>query len=321
MKKDLLSITDLEREDIESLISLSFDLKQMRQKKQDTHFSPLKGKTLAMIFHKASTRTRLSFEVGMFHLGGIAIYLNTHDLQMGRGESISDTARILSSYVDGILIRTYQQEEVEEMARWARVPVINGLTNKHHPCQILSDLFTIKEKTGALESLKIAYIGDGNNIANSWLQAAARLNLHLWVACPHGYEPDPEVVREVEALQGPDKKRIVISHDPQEAAYQADVLYTDVWVSMGQEEEKETRKKAFAGFQINEALVQKARKNVLVMHCLPAYRGEEITPGVLDSKNSIIFQQAENRLSMQQAILLKLLGNTYAESTGKTDKQ
>jgi len=312
MKKDLLSIKDLDREDIESLISLSFDLKQMRQKKQDIHFSPLKGKTLAMNFQKASTRTRVSFEVGMFHLGGIALYLNTNDLQMGRGELIPDTARVLSGYVDAILIRTYQQEEVEEMARCAAVPVINGLTNKLHPCQILSDLFTIKEKTGALESLKIAYIGDGNNVANSWLQAAAKLNLHLWVACPHGYEPDPEVIRGIEALQSSDRKQIVIGHDPQEAAYQADILYTDVWASMGQEEEKETRKQAFDGYQINEALVQKAKKDVLVMHCLPAYRGEEITAGVLDGKNSVVFDQAENRLYMQQAILLKLLGGAPA---------
>jgi len=317
MKKDLLSIKDLDREDINSLISLSFDLKKMRQEKQDLHFSPLKGKTLAMIFQKASTRTRVSFEVGMFRLGGIALYLNSNDLQMGRGESIADTARILSGYIDAILIRTYQQEEVEEMARCATVPVINGLTNKHHPCQILSDLFTIKEKTGALESLKIAYIGDGNNVANSWLQVAATLNLQVWVACPQGYEPDPDVIGEVEALQSADRKKIIICHDPQEAAYQADILYTDVWASMGQEEEKEKRKRDFAGFQINEELVRKAGKDVLVMHCLPAYRGEEITAGVLDGKNSIVFDQAENRLYMQQAILLKLLGGGVPSEKGK----
>ncbi|MEW5801329.1 MAG: ornithine carbamoyltransferase [bacterium] len=308
MKKDLLSIKDLDREDIESLLSLSFDLKQRRQKKQDIHFSPLKGKTLAMLFQKPSTRTRVSFEVGMFHLGGIALYLNANDLQLGRGESISDTARVLSGYVDAILVRTYQQEEVEEMARFATVPVINGLTNKFHPCQVLSDLFTIKEKTGALESLKIAYIGDGNNVANSWLYAAAKMNLNLWVACPRGYEPDPEVISEVESLQGAAKKRIVIGYVPEEAAYQADVLYTDVWISMGQEEEKEKRKQAFSGYQLNEALLQKARKDALVMHCLPAHRDEEITSGVLEGKNSVVFDQAQNRLYMQQAILLKLLG-------------
>jgi ornithine carbamoyltransferase len=192
------------------------------------------------------------------------------------------------------------------------VPVINGLTDRFHPCQILSDLFTIKEKTGALESLKIAYIGDGNNVANSWLQAAAKLNLHLWVACPAGYEPDPEVIKQIDALKTAARKQIVIGHDPQEAAYQADVLYTDVWVSMGQEEEKEKRKQALAGYQINEELLQRARKDALVMHCLPAHRGEEISAGVMDGKNSVVFDQAENRLYMQQAILLKLLGGVPA---------
>lgn len=313
MKKDLLSIKDLDLEDIEGLLALSFDLK--RKRRGNYPFAPLKGKTLAMIFKKPSTRTRVSFEAGMFYLGGVAIYLNMNDLQTGRGESIPDTARVLSGYVDAVLVRTHSQEEVEELARFASIPVINGLTDKFHPCQILSDLFTIKEKTGRLEGLKLAYIGDGNNVANSWLHAAAKLNLHLCIACPPGYEPDPEVVRETvgsgEAAGKSSgeraRKPIVIGHDPDEAAYQADVLYTDVWVSMGQDEEKEKRRQAFAGYQINEALLQKARKDALVMHCLPAHRGEEITGEVLDGKNSVVFDQAENRMYVQQAVLMKLL--------------
>ncbi|MCL6582740.1 MAG: ornithine carbamoyltransferase [bacterium] len=314
MNKDLLTVKDLTAEDFEHLMALSFDLKRKRKMGQDVHFAPLKGKTLAMIFQKPSTRTRISFEVGMVRLGGYALYLNANDLQIGRGEPIADTARILSGYVDAVLIRTFQQKEIEELARLATIPVINGLTDKFHPCQILSDLFTIREKIGPLSSsLKIAYIGDGNNVANSWLQAAAMLNLHLWIACPSGYEPDPEVIREAEVSEGIAQGRIVITHDPQEAAYQADVLYTDVWVSMGQESQKEERRQAFRGYQINAALVQKANKDALVMHCLPAHRGEEITDEVLEGKNSVVFDQAENRLYLQQALLLKLLGAPFLE--------
>lgn len=312
---------DLNREDFESLLALSFDLKLKRKKQQDINFAPLKGKTLAMIFQKSSTRTRISFEVGMIHLGGYALYLNANDLQIGRGEPVMDTARILSGYVDAVLVRTFQQQEIEELARYATIPVINGLTDKFHPCQILSDLFTIKEKIGSFSDLKIAYIGDGNNVANSWIQAAALLNLHLWIACPAGYEPDPEVIREADVSQGIAKKRIVITHDPQEAAHQADVLYTDVWVSMGQEAEKEERRRAFDGYQINRALVKKARKDVLVMHCLPAHRGEEITEDVLEGRNSIVFDQAENRLYLQQAVLLKLLAGASLGSTPEKNRK
>lgn len=309
MKKDLLSIHDLQPEDIEGIFSLSSELKQRRYNGQRLDFTPLRGKTLGMIFQKASTRTRISFEVGMFQLGGIALYLNTNDLQMGRGEPLQDTARVLSGYLDGILIRTYQQEEVEQLARYAAIPVINGLTDSLHPCQILSDLFTIQAKKKTLVGLKIAYIGDGNNVANSWLQAAAKLNLHLWIACPVGYEPNQEMVDEVISQGQTDHGRIVISHDPREAASQADILYTDVWTSMGQEQEQEQRVRDFYGFQINQALLGLAKQDALVMHCLPAHRGEEITEEVLESSHSIIFEQAENRLYVQQAILIKLLGN------------
>ncbi len=307
MRKDLLSIKDLDIEDIESIFSMSADLKQRRQKPQDALFAPLQRKTLAMIFQKASTRTRISFEVGMYQLGGRALYLDKNDLQMGRGEPLVDTARILSRYVDAVLVRTYQHKEVEDLAKFAAIPVINGLTDKLHPCQIISDMFTIKEKKGRLKNLKIAYIGDGNNIANSWLYAAAKMNLHLWIACPLGYEPDRGIIKEVMSPEIVEKKQIVICQDPKEAAYQADIMYTDVWASMGQEEEQKKRIRDFAGYQIDEALLQKAREDVLVMHCLPAHRGEEITEAALEGKNSIVFDQAENRLYAQQAILLKLL--------------
>ncbi|MGA1876258.1 MAG: ornithine carbamoyltransferase [bacterium] len=310
MKKDLLSIHDLDPKDIESLFPLSADLKMRRRRGYHDEYKPLRGKTLAMIFHKASTRTRISFEAGMFQLGGSALYLHANDLQMGRGESLADTARILSRYVDGILIRTYRQEEVEELSRFASIPVINGLTDKLHPCQILSDLFTIQEKKGRLTDLKIAYIGDGNNIANSWLYAAAKMNLHLWIACPAGYEPNTEVVKEAITEEVIDKRQIVICQEPEEAASDADVLYTDVWISMGQEKEREKKLQAFSGYQIDTALLQKARKDALVMHCLPAHRGEEISGEVLEGKNSVIFDQAENRLYVQQAILIRLLGQT-----------
>ena len=312
MRKDLLSIKDLDLIDIEDILALSADLKKRRQKPQDVQFAPLRGKTLAMIFEKASTRTRISFEVGMYQLGGRALYLDKNDLQMGRGEPLKDTARILSRYVDAVLVRTYEQKQVEDLAAFAAIPVINGLTDKLHPCQIISDMFTIKEKKGRLKNLKIAYIGDGNNIANSWLYAAARMNLHLWIACPPGYEPNQGIIQEVMSPEIVEKKQIVICQDPEEAAYQADIVYTDVWASMGQEEEQEKRIRDFEGYQIDDALLQKAREDVLVMHCLPAHRGEEITEAVLEGKNSVVFDQAENRLYAQQGILLKLLGDDVA---------
>jgi len=298
MKKDLLSVYDLDREDMRIIFEHAVKLKKFH--KEGTPYTPLKGKTLGMIFDKASTRTRISFEVGMFQLGGSALFLSNRDTQIGRGESISDTARIMSRYVDGIMIRTYSQELVEEFARYASIPVINGLTDREHPCQILCDLFTIMEKKGRYEDFKIAYIGDGNNVANSWLDAAARLSFHLSVACPERYEPDQQIL---ERAKRDTEGKIAVYRDPVDAVRNADVVYTDVWTSMGQEEEQEMRKDIFRSYQINEALLSHAAKDVVVMHCLPAHRGEEITAEVMDGPKSVVFDQAENRLHVQKAIM------------------
>ncbi|MCX5854340.1 MAG: ornithine carbamoyltransferase [Deltaproteobacteria bacterium] len=260
MKKDLLSVYDLDREDIRIIFQNAVKLKKMQQ--DGEIYTPLKGKTLGMIFDKSSTRTRISFEVGMYQLGGLALFLSSRDTQLGRGESIPDTARIMSRYLNAIMIRTYSQELVEEVARHATIPVINGLTDREHPCQILSDLFTVMEKKGDYKGLKIAYIGDGNNIANSWIDAAARLPFKLAFACPEGYEPDQSILkrgmREAE-------KGITVYRDPVDAVHGADVVYTDVWTSMGQEAEQEARKSIFRDYQINKTLLAHARKDVMVI--------------------------------------------------------
>jgi len=302
MKKDLLSIYDLETSDFERIWKNAARLKKML--KQGKEHASLKGKTLGMIFDKSSTRTRISFEVGMYQLGGIALFLNSRYTQIGRGESIADSARMMARYLNGIMIRTFTQDSVEEFARYATIPVINGLTDLSHPCQILSDLFTIKEKKGSYERLKIAYIGDGNNIANSWIEAAARLPIQLALACPKGYEPDKNIMTKCarEASEG-----IILYSDPQEAARNADVLYTDVWTSMGQEAEGKERKKIFKNYQINRKLLAEAKKDAIVMHCLPAHRGEEITADVIDGPQSVVIDEAENRLHVQKAILEILL--------------
>ncbi|MGD0021503.1 MAG: ornithine carbamoyltransferase [Smithellaceae bacterium] len=302
MKKDLLNIYDLEPADFELIWKKSKKLKK-DLKKGKPHTS-LKGKTLGMIFDKSSTRTRISFEVGMYQLGGIALFLNSRDTQISRGESVVDSARMMSRYLNGIMIRTFAQEKVEEFAHYATIPVINGLTDLLHPCQILSDLFTIKEKKGSYEGLKIAYIGDGNNVANSWIEAAARLPFELALACPHGYEPDSNIMSK--GLKK-SKEGITLYHDPVEAAKGADVLYTDVWASMGQESENEKRKKIFSNYQINKSLVKEAKKDVIVMHCLPAHRGEEISGDIIDGPHSVVIDEAENRLHVQKAILEILL--------------
>lgn len=298
MKKDLLSVYDLDREDIRIIFQNAVKLKKMQQDGET--YTPLKGKTLGMIFDKSSTRTRISFEVGMYQLGGLALFLSSRDTQLGRGENIPDTARIMSRYLNGIMIRTYSQELVEEVARHSTIPVINGLTDLEHPCQILSDLFTVMEKKGDYKGLKIAYIGDGNNIANSWIDAAARLPFQLAFACPEGYEPDQSILergmREAE-------KGITVYRDPVDAVHDADVVYTDVWTSMGQEAEQETRKRVFRDYQINKTLLEHARKDVMIMHCLPAHRGEEITSDVIDGPHSVVIDQAENRLHVQKAIM------------------
>ncbi len=302
MKKDLLNFHDLTADDFaliwEKAAKLKKDLKEGRP-----HPS-LKGKTLGMIFDKSSTRTRISFEVGMYQLGGIALFLSSRDTQIGRGESIADTARMASVYLNGIMIRTFAQEAVEEFARHASIPVINGLTDLLHPCQILSDLFTIKEKQGSYEGIKVAYIGDGNNVANSWIEAAAKLPFELAIACPEGYDPDKNVM--AKAMQEA-KKGITIQRELAAAAKNADILYTDVWASMGQEAENEQRKKVFKNFQINAQVLKEAKKDAMVMHCLPAHRGEEITADVLEGPQSIVIDQAENRLHVQKAILEILL--------------
>jgi len=302
MKKDLLSIDSLSTREIEELISSAVSLK--KKQKDGVHHQPLKGKILGMLFEKPSTRTRVSFEVGMMQLGGYALYMNWRDTQLGREESLEDTVRALSRYLDGMVIRTFSQNTVEICARYATVPVINGLTDLCHPCQILSDLMTITEKKGKLKKLKISYVGDGNNVANSWIHASLKLGFTLHLACPQGYEPDRKIIEKAEkdaSLQ------ITLGPDPWEAVRDADIIYTDTWVSMGQEDEYHTRKEVFKNYQVNSALLGAAKGDVMVMHCLPAHRGEEISDEVADGNHSIIFDQAENRLHMQKAILEMLL--------------
>ena len=303
MKKDFLSVYDLTRKDFDRIFSHAATLKAML--KDGIIYQPLAGRTLGMIFDKSSTRTRLSFEAGMYQLGGLAIYLNSRDTQLGRGETIADTARIVSRYLDAVMIRTFSQESVEEFARHADIPVINGLTDLMHPCQIVSDLFTIVEKKGTCAGLKIAYVGDGNNVANSWIDAAAKLPFKLALACPKGYDPDARILERgrKKALKG-----VSLHRDPVHAVKGADVIYTDVWASMGQEAEQEARAKVFEGYQVNRKLMQHARPDAIVMHCLPAHRGEEISAEVLDGPRSVVWDEAENRLHVQKAILEILVG-------------
>jgi len=303
MKKDLLSLYDLESRDFQEIFKKSAELKKMLR--EGIPHARLAGKTLGMIFDKSSTRTRLSFEVGMYQLGGLAIYLNSRDIQLARGESVEDTARVVSRYLDGLIIRTFGQSVVEEFARYATVPIINGLTDLLHPCQILGDLFTICEKKGRLEGLRIAYVGDGNNIANTWVEASARLPIILTLACPAGYDPDAGILGRA-AKDAPG--RIYLFREPREAVNGADVVYTDVWASMGQEAQKEARAKAFKTYQVNGTLMGHAKADAIVMHCLPAHRGEEITAEVMDGPHSVVVDQAENRLHVQKAIMEILMG-------------
>ena len=303
MKKDFLSVYDLTRRDFDRIFSHAANLKAML--KDGIIYQPLAGKTLGMVFDKSSTRTRLSFEAGMYQLGGLAIYLNSRDTQLGRGETIADTARIVSRYLDGVMIRTFSQESVEELARHATIPIINGLTDLMHPCQIVSDLFTIVERKGAYEGLKIAYVGDGNNVANSWIDAAAKLPFKLALACPKGYDPDARIL---ERGRKKAPKGVTLYRDPVQAVKNADVVYTDVWASMGQEAEQEARAKVFESYQVNHKLLQHAKPDAVVMHCLPAHRGEEISAEVLDGPQSVVWDEAENRLHVQKAILEILMG-------------
>jgi ornithine carbamoyltransferase len=305
MKKDLLAISDLSQKDIEKIIERSAALKKMQR--QGKAHATLKGKTLGMIFEKSSTRTRVSFEVGMYQLGGHGLFLSSDDLQIGRGEPVADTARVLSRYLDGIMIRTFAQSTIEELARHATIPVINGLTDLHHPCQVLADLFTIREKKGKLKGLKLAYIGDGNNMANSLIEACVRTGMHISIGCPHGYEPDAGVMREAQQETVRTGSVLRIVNDPAKATQDADVVYTDVWASMGQEAEHAVRVRAFQGYEVDAKLMKTADTKAIVMHCLPAHRGEEIAADVIDGPQSVVWDQAENRLHTQKAVLELLM--------------
>lgn len=304
-KRDFLTLTDYSPKDLIHLLELAQELKEKKQ--QEISSMPLQGKTLAMIFDHPSTRTRVSFEVGMNQLGGSAINLNRHDLQLGRGESIEDTGRTLSRYVDGILIRTASHQTVETLAKSASVPVINGLTDLYHPCQAMADLLTIKEKKGGFQGKKLAYVGDGNNVLHSLLHGAAAVGLEISVATPPKYQPSDTVKFETQQIAAKTGATIHYTQDPVEAVRHADIVYTDVWTSMGQEEEKEQRVRDFTGFQVNSRLLNNADEEVIFMHCLPAYRGWEVTKEVIDGPHSVVFDQAENRLHAQNAILVTLL--------------
>jgi len=306
LAKDLLDVAAISKAEVESLLTLAAQLKD-KQHRGIAH-PLLPGKTLGLLFQKPSTRTRVSFEAGMNQLGGHAMVLPMADIQLSRGESVADTARVLSRYLDGIVIRTYDHTTVEEWAREATMPVINGLTDLSHPCQALSDLLTILEKKGRLKDIKIAYVGDGNNVANSLIEAAAKMGMTIALGCPSGYQPDQHVV-DVARIEAVKTGAVIeLGHDPQVAVKEADVIYADVWISMGREREQARRLKVLAPYQVNSRLVGKAKHDAIVMHCLPAHRGEEITAEVLDGPQSVIIDQAENRLHMQKAILTKLLG-------------
>ncbi len=300
----LLKLIDLSKDEIIGLLDLADQLKY--ETKNNIQHHHLKGKSLGMIFQKSSTRTRVSFEVGMYQLGGQALFLSNRDLQIGRGEPVEDTARVLSRYLDGIMIRTFEQQEVEDLAKYGSIPVINGLTDMWHPCQVLADLMTIREKKMALEGLKMCYIGDGNNMAHSLIVGGVKTGMEVTVACPEGYYPAEEVMNFVKAEQAKGAK-ITITSNIVEAVKDADVVYTDVWASMGQEDEAEKRKIAFDGYQVNDELMKNAKADAIVLHCLPAHRGEEISAEIMDKHADSIFEEAENRLHAQKAVMVKLM--------------
>jgi ornithine carbamoyltransferase len=303
--KSLASLYDLTREEIEEILKTSESLKFQLLRGEERPL--LKGKTLAMIFEKPSTRTRVSFEVGMWQLGGYALYLSTTDLQLGRGETIADTAQTLSRYVNGIMARVFAHQTILDLVKYSRVPVINGLSDFTHPCQGLADLFTIYEKKGRLRGLKLAYVGDGNNVAHSLLYGCSKVGMNITLACPKGYEPHPEVVSKAEEEGKISGCIVKVTIDPKDATRGADIIYTDVWASMGKEKEHEKRVKIFKPYQVNSKLVRGAKEDYLFMHCLPAHRGEEVTDEVADSKNSVIFDQAENRLHTQKALMTLIM--------------
>ena len=296
--RDFLTIADYSKAELDALFDLAARMKRGRYTKR-----PLAGKALAMIFTKASTRTRVSFEVGAWQLGAHSLFLSPRDVQLGRGEPIADTARVLSRMCDGIMIRTFAQSDVEEFALAADIPVINGLTDAHHPCQIMADLLTVRESLGTYEGKRIAWIGAGNNMANSWLEAAAQLGFELRLACPDGYDPDAQTLARAKK-----RTKVLLTRDPREAAEGAHVVNTDVWASMGQEEEQKIREKAFAGYIVDDHLMARAAKDAVFLHCLPAHRGEEVAASVIDGKQSRVWDEAENRLHVQKAIMAALMG-------------
>ena len=304
-QEDFLSLKDYSTEEILDLLNLAIELK----KPENKHLPLLKGKVLGMIFEKSSTRTRVSFEAGMLQLGGHAMFLSSQDTQLGRGETIADTARVLSGYLDGLMIRTFHQSAVEELAEFSSIPVINGLTDDYHPCQVLADLMTLIEHFGELKGRKLAYIGDGNNMANSLMIGAAKVGLDIAIAAPKGYEPKVEMVELAQAIAKDTGSVVTVTNDPVEAVKNSDAIYTDVWASMGQEAEAIKRLNDFAGFQVNAELVQHAKADYIFMHCLPAHREEEVTTAILEGPHSVIFQEAENRLHAQKAVLVTLMGD------------
>nr|CRH07600.1 ornithine carbamoyltransferase (OTCase) [Candidatus Magnetococcus massalia] len=311
--RSLLALTDLSAGEFSALFKRAAYLKEMLNKRQPVQ--TLAGRTLAMLFEKSSTRTRVSFETGMFQLGGKALFLSHRDIQLGRGEEVSDSARVLSRYVDAIMLRTFEQSSVETMAEYATVPVINGLSDSLHPCQVLADIFTYEEKRGSLKGKRVAWIGDGNNMANTWIQAAVRYGFHLVLACPHEYDPDAAVLTEArEILSESDVDgSITVVRDPRVAVDRANLVTTDVWTSMGQEEENAKRQEVFANYQVDSGLMAVAEPDGLFMHCLPAHRGEEVTAAVLEGPNSVVWDEAENRLHVQKAILEFLINGASFE--------
>jgi ornithine carbamoyltransferase len=304
--KSLLTLLDWSKEEIEAVLQKGIELK--KERKEGKLNTSLNGQTLGLIFEKSSTRTRVSFEAGMMQLGGNALYLNGQDLQIGRGESIHDTAKVLSEFIDAIMIRTFEHSKVEELAKYGSIPVINGLTDEFHPCQAFADLMTIYEEKGTLKGLKVAYIGDGNNVAHSLMIACAKVGAHFSIACPKGYEPKEWIVNEARKIAEQQDANITIVENPIEAVQDSDAVYTDVWTSMGQEAENDIRLKAFLNYQVNDELVKHAKDDYLFLHCLPAHREEEVTASVIDGENSYVFQQAGNRMHVQKALLQLILG-------------
>ncbi|MBW2742585.1 MAG: ornithine carbamoyltransferase [Deltaproteobacteria bacterium] len=303
MNKDILTLLDLERKDFELFFKRALELK--KNQRQNIEKRPLAGKTLGLIFDKPSTRTRLSFEVAMIQMGGASIFISSRDTQMVRNEPVRDTARVLSRYLDCLAIRTYSQDFLKEIAEFSTIPVINALTDLYHPCQVLSDLMTVIEYKGGYEGLKITWVGDGNNVSHSWINAAAVLGLNFVLACPEGYYPDTDIL---ETARERGCGSIIVTSDPVEAVKDADVIYTDVWTSMGQESEHSTRKRVFESFRVDEGLLKNASKDVIIMHCLPVHRGEEMSEEVLEGPNSVVWDQSENKLHMHKAILEVLIG-------------